>query len=206
MRLGGGSFEEMAADIKKHSRKIVLFGAGVIGTSITPAILDNFDLINIVECCIDNDALKWEKSIRLGEKKVKIYKPEILANLGDNVAVLINISRYAEALEQLEQMECTRTMICYIMPMMCIINFHNNGGKGVLQTSKKPLIPKKIHYMWLGGGALPPNLQKCIDSWCRFCPDYEIIKWDESNYDLKKSVYMEQAYKYKKYGLSLIHI
>lgn len=200
MRLGGGSFEEMAADIKKHSRKIVLFGAGVIGTSITPAILDNFDLINIVECCIDNDALKWEKSIRLGEKKVKIYKPEILANLGDNVAVLINISRYAEALEQLEQMECTRTMICYIMPMMCIINFHNNGGKGVLQTSKKPLIPKKIHYMWLGGGALPPNLQKCIDSWCRFCPDYEIIKWDESNYDLKKSVYMEQAYKYKKYG------
>lgn len=200
MQLGGGSFEEMASDIKTHSRKIVLFGVGVIGSSITPAILNNLGLINKVECCIDNDSLKWGKTIDLGENKVKIYSPDILDKLVANIAIFVNISRYAEALEQLEQMDCTKTMICYIMPMMCITNFHNYGGKGVLQTSKKPVIPKKIHYMWLGGGTLPKNLQMCVESWRKYCPDYEIIKWDESNYDVKKSVYMDQAYQYEKYG------
>lgn len=200
MRLGGGTFAEMAADIKMRASKIVMFGAGVIGTSITPAILDYFDLGNKVVCCLDNDALKWGKNIKLGQGTVTICAPDILFKLGENVAVIINISRYAEALEQLEQMECTKAMICYIMPMMCIKNFHNNGGKGVLQTSNVPMIPKKLHYMWLGGSVLPKKLQKCIDSWRRYCPDYEIIRWDESNYDVKKSVYMEQAYQNKKYG------
>ena len=49
--------------------------------------------------------------------------------------------------------------------------------------SDKPLIPKKLHYMWLGRKPVPDNLKKCIDSWKKFCPDYEIIEWNESNFD-----------------------
>lgn len=62
------------------------------------------------------------------------------------------------------------------------------------------MIPKKIHYCWFGGGEIPEHDKKCIESWKRFCPDYEIIRWDESNYDVTKNRYMREAYQAKKWG------
>lgn len=62
------------------------------------------------------------------------------------------------------------------------------------------MIPKKIHYCWVGGNPLTPLAQKCIDSWRSICPEYEIIRWDESNYDFTKHPYMKQAYNAKKWG------
>ena len=48
------------------------------------------------------------------------------------------------------------------------------------------MIPKKIHYCWFGGADKPKSVKKCISSWKKFCPDYEIIEWNESNYDVPK--------------------
>ncbi len=62
------------------------------------------------------------------------------------------------------------------------------------------MIPKKIHYCWVGGNPIPEKDQKCIDSWRRCCPDWEIKRWDESNYDFHKNAYMGQAYDAKKWG------
>ena len=62
------------------------------------------------------------------------------------------------------------------------------------------MIPKIIHYCWFGGESLPESAIKCINSWKKFCPDYEIIRWDESNYDVTKNVYMKEAYEAKKWG------
>lgn len=62
------------------------------------------------------------------------------------------------------------------------------------------MIPKKIHYCWFGGKPIPEKDQKCIASWKKYCPDYEIIKWDESNYDITKNRYMKEAYEAKKWG------
>lgn len=62
------------------------------------------------------------------------------------------------------------------------------------------MIPKKIHYCWFGGNPLSDDAKKCIDSWKRFCPDYEIICWDETNYDIHKNSYVEQAYQNKKWA------
>ena len=61
-------------------------------------------------------------------------------------------------------------------------------------------IPKKIHYCWFGGNPLPELAIKCIESWKKYCPDYEIIEWNESNYDVTKNLYMKQAYEEKKWG------
>ena len=47
-------------------------------------------------------------------------------------------------------------------------------------------IPKVIHYIWLGGNKMPEIVEKCIESWKKYCPDYEIKRWDESNLDLNK--------------------
>ena len=62
------------------------------------------------------------------------------------------------------------------------------------------MIPKIIHYCWFGGGEIPEKDKKCIESWKKYCPDYEIIDWNESNYDVKKNKYMYDAYKAKKWG------
>ncbi len=62
------------------------------------------------------------------------------------------------------------------------------------------MIPKIIHYCWFGGNPLPELAQKCIASWKKFLPDYEIKEWNESNYDVRKITYTAQAYDAKKYA------
>lgn len=62
------------------------------------------------------------------------------------------------------------------------------------------MIPKTIHYIWLGGKPLPPIAEKCIASWQKFCPDFEIKRWDETNLDLDKYKFARQAYDAKKYA------
>ena len=61
-------------------------------------------------------------------------------------------------------------------------------------------IPKIIHYCWFGGNPLPPLAEKCIASWQKFLPDYEIKRWDESNFDVNIIPYTSQAYEAKKYA------
>lgn len=62
------------------------------------------------------------------------------------------------------------------------------------------MIPKIIHYCWFGGNPEPESVKKCISSWKTFLPDYKIIRWDESNYDVHKNQYMSDAYKEKKWA------
>ena len=62
------------------------------------------------------------------------------------------------------------------------------------------MIEKKIHYCWFGKGPIPEKDRKCIESWGKYCPDYEIIEWNEDNYDVTKCEYMRMAYENKKWG------
>ena len=62
------------------------------------------------------------------------------------------------------------------------------------------MIPKTIHYCWFGGNPLPELAQKCIESWKKFCPDYEIIQWDETNFDVNQNDYCREAYETKKWA------
>lgn len=61
-------------------------------------------------------------------------------------------------------------------------------------------IPKTIHYCWFGGNPLPLLAVKCLESWKKYLPDYEIKRWDESNFDVNIIPYTQQAYEAKKYA------
>lgn len=61
-------------------------------------------------------------------------------------------------------------------------------------------IPRKIHYCWFGGKPLTPFAKKCIESWKKYCPDYEIIEWSEKNIDIVNSPFMQAAYADKKWA------
>ena len=45
-------------------------------------------------------------------------------------------------------------------------------------------VPKIIHYCWFGGGPISEQAERSLESWRRFAPDYEIRRWDESNFDI----------------------
>lgn len=62
------------------------------------------------------------------------------------------------------------------------------------------MIPKKIHYCWFGGKPLPELAIKCIESWKKYCPDYEIIEWNETNFDINCCNYVKEAYAAKKWA------
>lgn len=62
------------------------------------------------------------------------------------------------------------------------------------------MIPKIIHYCWFGGNPLPKDAQKCIASWKKYFPDYEIKQWNESNFDVNCCPYVKEAYEAKKYA------
>ena len=62
------------------------------------------------------------------------------------------------------------------------------------------MIPKTIHYCWFGRNPLPPLAIKCIESWKKYLPDYEIKKWNEDNFDVNIIPYTKEAYAAKKYA------
>ena len=66
------------------------------------------------------------------------------------------------------------------------------------------MIPKKIHYCWFGGKPLNKLGKKCLKSWKKHFPDYEIIEWNESNFDFNCCQYVKEAYEAKNGLLCLI--
>lgn len=62
------------------------------------------------------------------------------------------------------------------------------------------MIPKIIHYCWFGGKEKPQNVQKCIASWKKYLSDYEFMEWNETNFNVHKSSYVEDAYNAKKFA------
>lgn len=62
------------------------------------------------------------------------------------------------------------------------------------------MIPKKIHYCWFGHGEKPKLAKKCIASWKKYCPDYEIIEWNEENFDVNRNAYTKMCHEQKKYA------
>lgn len=56
------------------------------------------------------------------------------------------------------------------------------------------MIPKKIHYCWFGGNPLPYDVKKCIESWRKYAPEYEIIEWNDNNFNVNSHPFMKAAY------------
>ena len=69
-----------------------------------------------------------------------------------------------------------------------------------LENVVEDRIPKKIHYVWMGGALKNELALRCIESWKKYMPEYEIIEWNESNFDIDKFNYTHEAYDQKKWA------
>lgn len=68
------------------------------------------------------------------------------------------------------------------------------------------MIPKIIHYCWLGDDPYPKKIQFCIDSWKRLLPDYELMLWDKHRFDIESVRWVKEAYQQKKYAFAADYI
>lgn len=68
------------------------------------------------------------------------------------------------------------------------------------------MIPKIIHYVWLGGGKKSPSVKRCIDSWRKMMPEYEIREWNETNFDIDSVPWTKEAVSIGKWSLASDYI
>lgn len=61
-------------------------------------------------------------------------------------------------------------------------------------------IPQIIHYCWFGEKEIPQREQRCIESWKKFFPGYELILWNEDNFDISQCDFTKQAYEQRAYA------
>ena len=200
MKLKKGTFEDFSRQVKTAEKKIIVYGAGVIGRIAAPYWLCQYGLEHEVICYVDADFHKQGQTVRLDSRDVSIRPLSALDEENGQYILLVTVSAFEPVVQALDQIPGAKNAEAYFLPIMLLDVAHAPKNGGVVKSSKTKLIPKKIHYCWFSGKPIPKELQKCIDSWKRFCPDYEIVRWDESNYDIHKSPYMEQAYAHKKWG------
>lgn len=62
------------------------------------------------------------------------------------------------------------------------------------------MIPKIIHYCWFGKGKKGELIEECLKSWKKYCPDYQIIEWNEDNIPINSNQYAREAYEAKKWA------
>lgn len=183
---------------KTKNKKIICFGAYVMPVNICKGY-PSLHLEDRVTYLTDNDTNKWGKDFDLGGQMKKIIPPDELPEKIDAETVLLITSMYYVAIiEQLDKYPELANTECYVYPLMKALSL--NEEKINPRHTKEPLIPKKIHYFWFGGNPKSELIQRCIESWYQFCPDYEIIEWNETNYDVNKARFMKEAYQEKKWG------
>ncbi len=71
--------------------------------------------------------------------------------------------------------------------------------------AKKPAsspIPAKLHYVWFGGGPMSDEMKEALDGWGRLMPDYEVIRWDETNVDIDGHPYLQRMHREGKYAFA----
>ena len=202
LHLHNATLEDIAGRIKKEKLRIVVYGAGMIGKIVVPDMIERYYLSENIACYIDGDTRKQGKQIMVGGKPVTICSPKVLDSLLQNVFLFITNSNYSAVLAALDKNEHLNGMDAVIIPVIQALSVKErvNGSAIILRRYSEERIPKVIHYCWFSGKEMPDHLKKCVDSWHRFCPDYEIKRWDESNYDVSKNSYMKQAYEAKKWG------
>lgn len=62
------------------------------------------------------------------------------------------------------------------------------------------MIPKIIHYIWVGGKEKPADIKRCMDTWKKHLEGYKVIEWNESNFDIEQHPFVKAAYEAKKWA------
>lgn len=199
MALHDCSFDRFVTDIKTGGKAIICYGAGMLPRYIEPLFIQ-YGLARYIRLFLDGNREKEGKSISFQNREVKIACPEYLKSIeAEKCVILITAEKYDEILDQISSYIDLNQWECYVYPLLNRSFFRSMIPEPFIYRSKD-CIPKTIHYTWFGKGKKSELHSKCIESWKRYCPNYEIVEWNESNYDIYKNSYIKQAYQREKWA------
>lgn len=188
---------------KNISSRINLFGAGKGLTDFINLFKDKLSNINLCKI-IDNDSRKQGNNIAIDGKLYSVVSvTDFLLEATEKDVIIIDIYNCKDVYEQLNNISKLKNNKLYILNMIYSIESDielYNKKRHINYEKSTTVIPKKIHYCWFGNNKMSDLNKKCIDSWGKMCPDYEIIQWNENNYDIQKNNYIRDAYMAKKWA------
>ncbi len=133
-----------------------------------------------------------------------IHTNQMLYEIKSGDVILITTAFFVEIAEQLAGYDQLDDVEVYVYSQLwedqCDYERQRIPVPQKLYTKEEITIPKKIHYCWFGKQDIPVQSRIWMESWKKFCPDYEIIEWNESNYDIGKNLYIRQAYEKQKWA------
>jgi hypothetical protein len=180
-----------------EAKTLVCFGAGrQLRTACEEySSVSFFDRIGLIA---DNDENKSCFSFMGKDKPVRSIS-ECLKLAEKEPVIIITMANFVEIVEQLNAIHQLDNNDLYIFGLIreFVGKYELTQGRALREKIK---IPKAIHYCWFGGAPIREDFAGYITGWKKLCPDYDIVRWDESNYDVKKNEYMYEAYKNKKWG------
>lgn len=200
MLLHRDMYEKIAEKVKTNNYKIIVYGAGMIGQIIIPYLIEKFGLGDYLDCFIDADKRKKGSIVKVCGKEYPITTPDYLESIDDNNVILVTNSKFYPIIKFLDGIKNLDSIEGYIVPMIQIKEIEEMESIKIDKIAEEQIIPKKIHYCWFGKKEKTEFLQECIDGWKELCSDFEIIEWNEDNYDVERHAYTSEAYKKGKYG------
>lgn len=184
--------QSMLSDAEDHGCRILCVGAGEALKEACVAY-NRYDFFHRIYKIFDKKARHFEF-----ENQIKEVLPteNIVDYVGNSIIYITSNNYYIEIYNQLEKLIDMSNVKCYI---------HNHVKHipvpyDISKRFNQPMIPKIIHYCWFGNHDIPEKNKEWMNSWAKYCPDYEIIRWDESNYDYQKNKYIKEAYEQGKYA------
>lgn len=185
---------------KYNEYKIVFFGAGswlqTVNYTELMALKNNFTYV------IDNNP---KKDIVLGNQTLKCYYPSIIKDEKKCMIIITSPVYGYEMYNQLLRLELSDEFLCMSLPFLSITNDSKSDYSGLIDQVRKrscEKIPKIIHSFWFSGDEKPTSYKKCIDTWPKVLKDYEIIEWNQENYDCNKNPFLKKAIESKAWAFA----
>ncbi len=187
-----------------RDKELICFGAGELLHKVCKLVR----LEPYVKVVVDNDPNKQGKTLTCEGQSFCVLPWNVMSELSfslEKTVVLISAGISGagrELYESLLNQGVPDELECFFLSFIFAEPESNEiiGHPLDFRLTQKPLIPKYIHYCWFGKAEIPEEQQRFIAGWKDKCPDFEIIRWDESNYDVKKNPYMRKAYEEGRWG------
>jgi hypothetical protein len=191
-------------------KRIILFGTGGTFRDFLASNAEKLTLLETVDFILDNDVSKAGRDVYLPIKTLQVEHVDRLLQkvpgLGNCVVIVLVAEKHVlDVVAQLDALPQFDGIACYYgisaltwgrevyPPLPVRAEFPAPGGNFS--------IPKIIHCIWFGGQPMGERIERCIASWRRYCPDYELKLWNEDNYDISRTpLYVRQAYEAEKYA------
>lgn len=184
-----------------NDKQIIIFGAGQAFRSWISKVLVDSGIDKRIKYIVDNGTVGT--NIVVGNRSIPIYHPEKLKDEKNVYIVITNLNHMLEIFRQLEDMELDDSISVFVMHYIMAVSCGDKVpylDKIFRNENRSQKIEKTINTFWFSDDPIPDSYKQCIDSWYKYCPDYDIKIWNQKNYDCEQNAFIRKALSCKKWA------